>query len=389
MNETRPVLVSIAVTSAMFTDGLLYGVVIPLLPHSPAHVSEAWALSAIYSGYAIGVIAATPILGPLADRVGRRKPMLWGIAAQLAAVGLFLFANAFPALMLARVLQGAAAAATWTAGLALIAEHFHEHRAKMMGLVMLGNTWGLVLGPVAGGFLLRARGFRFPLYLTASLLLADGCLRWFLVPRSRPAGKSRSELLPLLHDRTVLAASFVVILGAWCWSTLEPLYPGYLERTAGASPAVVGTLFTISSLLYGFSCPVVGALADRLGKWRIMTLGLVLMAVALSLLTVPKTVIGGGIALTLVSVTYALAMNPSLSELGDAVDRRGTGAYGSVYAIYNITYSIGMVGSSVASGALSSTFSFQTAVLLTGAAILLCLPITSLLRPRAGQGASP
>lgn len=83
---------------------------------------------------------------------------------------------------MARISQGAAAAATWTAGLALVAEHYVEKRVQMMGFAMMGNTAGSVVGPAAGGWLYEIGGYTLPFAITGVLVAIDAALRFLLLP---------------------------------------------------------------------------------------------------------------------------------------------------------------------------------------------------------------
>jgi len=132
----------VTVTVALFTDGFLYGVLVPLGTGDGGDTM----LGIMYGVYALGVLASTPIFGVLSDKIGRRKPMLWGFAAQALATVLFGLSGGVGLTLLARLLQGVAAAATWTTGLALVAEHFTEHRAEKLGVAMMGSTGGLLVG---------------------------------------------------------------------------------------------------------------------------------------------------------------------------------------------------------------------------------------------------
>ena len=82
-----------------------------------------------------------------------------------------------------------------------------------------------------------------------------------------------------------------------------------------------------------------------------------------------------GVVLCLVTVAYACAINPLLTELADAVDRCAAGAYASVYAIFNIAYAVGTLGGNVVAGPVTSHFSLLTAFLSIGLIILLCVPL--------------
>jgi MFS family permease len=373
----------VVVMVAFFSDSFLYGLVIPLTDKSPAEVRDEWSLGILYGGYALGLLGATPILAGLSDRIGRRTPLLGGLLGQALATLLFAFAGNLSLMVLARVLQGAAAAATWTAGLALVAETFAQRRTQMMGLAMMGSNGGSVLGPVLGGLLYEWGGsYRFPFLVAGVFLVVDGCLRFLLLSRSRPRNAERpANLAHLLRDRAVLASGLVVVLGVGGWGLLEPLLPHHLQRNATDSPGAVGLLFTLAILSYGLCAPWVDRATARWGIRPVMTAGLTAMALSLPLLALSDSLIFVGAALCLVSVLYAFALNPCFTELAEAVDRRGTGGYAAVYAVYNIAYAVGMAGSDVLAGALARHASFLAALLITAGVMLAFIPVVSLVRP--------
>jgi MFS transporter, DHA1 family, solute carrier family 18 (vesicular amine transporter), member 1/2 len=378
--RARPRATLLTVTVALFTDGFLYGVMVPLGSAAGVGADSEAMLGIMYGAYAVGVLATTPVFGILSDRVGRRPPMLWGFGVQAVATLLFAAAGGVGSMLVARLLQGVAAAATWTAGLALVAEHFTEHRAEKLGVAMMGSTGGLLVGPVTGGILLEWGGYQLPLLVAGGLLLLDGALRVTILADAARGEAPPSPLGQLVRDRSVLAAAVVVILSSIGWSLLEPLFPAHLARVAGASPATVGLLFTISSLMYGLTAPVVGKVVDRWGAWPTMTFGVVAMAVTLPLLVVPAAIVGAGVVLVAVDVAFGFLMNPTLDELASAVDRRHHGAYATVYAIFNMAYSVGTIGTTVVASALASVLSFRASLWGVSLALVASLPLLVWLR---------
>ncbi len=369
----------VAVSVAMFTDAFFYGMVVPLTPSTPAGQVD-WAPSLLYGAYALGVAVSTPAFAILTDRTGRRKPLLWGLVFQLAAVLLFAQAASLATLAVARFLQGVASSATWTAGLALIAELFPEGRAYRMGMAMMGNTAGAVLGPVGGGLLLGWGGYLLPFQVAGAMLFLDGLLRLALLhdaPRENTGGLPMS----LLTHPVVLANGLVLGLGSAAWSLLEPLVPLHLYRM-GATPLVVGVVFSTASVLYGAVSPPVGAAVDRWGSWRVISLGLGGMGVSLALVGFLPGVWGPAAATVLVAVAYAAVMNPSLSELAAVVDRSGTTFYGAVYALYNLTYSLGMIAADAAAGALVAHVPLPVTLGVAALALLACLPLLKMVQPQ-------
>ena len=107
------------------------------------------------------------------------------------ALALFWLAPTFYLLLLGRLFQGAAAAATWTAGLALIAEHFPAKRVEMIGYALMGSTAGSLLGPIIGGSLYEVGGYALPFAATGVLVAIDAGMRVFLLPRDMGSRRAK------------------------------------------------------------------------------------------------------------------------------------------------------------------------------------------------------
>jgi MFS transporter, DHA1 family, solute carrier family 18 (vesicular amine transporter), member 1/2 len=321
------------------------------------------------------VVLLTPLCGILSDRIGRKNPLIIGAIAQLMGTYMFAKAGSFWMLMLARIVQGGASTATWTAGLAVIAEHYPSRRVQKMGLAMLGATIGGVMGPLAGGGLYDLGGYFAPFWLSGLIGLVDLVLRLTLIPRDQNRVPVPNAMPVLFRNRAVLAAALVSALIAGGWGLIEPEVPAFLTDKAGASSTVVGLLFTISGLTYGLAATPVERLTEWRGRRFVISLGLVAMAVGMPILVLFPNVIIVGAALCLANIAYACAMNPLLTELADAVDRCTPGAYASVYAIFNIAYAIGSLGVIAIAGHITSHFSLLIAFLSVGFVLLLSVPL--------------
>jgi DHA1 family solute carrier family 18 vesicular amine transporter 1/2 len=376
--------VAAVVAFALFMDYLIYGLLIPLTPYSPAHVTSEEQFGLLYGGYAVGVLLATPLFGYLGDRIGYRRPMIAGVLLSAMALALFSVAPQFYLLLIARLFQGAASAASWTAGLALIAEHYPEKRVEMMGLSLMGSTAGSLLGPVIGGSLYEIGGYALPFAATGVLVMIDAGLRAFLLPREQGQPQTSPDIRALLLDRSVLVAAAAVALAAIGWGIVEPLLPVHLAR-AGVKPAVIGLIFTIASIAYGGSAPVVAWASNRVPIRGLISGGTAAMAIALPFLSLHKGAVSAAIGLCVVSVSYAFMLNPTSAELGNAVDRRGMSCYAAVYALYNIAYAVGQMASSGFASVASSKLTFFQVLLCVSAALILFLPLLVLRAPTAVQ----
>jgi len=345
--RAHPYTILFITSFGLFVEELLYGMVAPLASESPVHVCDEHVISTLYGAYALGLIIATPILGIVTERTGRRKPMILGGLLLSASAVLFYFGLNQPMLFAARLLQGAGAACTWTAGLALIAGYFVKDRVRAMGWAMLGATTGSIVGPLVGGELFEKGGYAAPFYFAFVLLAIDVALR-FAIPTTvrtalKPWKETFSELGGIITDKSVLSAAFAVALAAAAWALMEPLFPMHVIRIGNATPTVIGLLFTVSNLLYALLAPVVPFVSDRIGVRQTTVVGLVMTAIVLPSLAITPNIVMAGIVLCLVTIGYAFTINPTSAELGDAVDRRGSASYAVAYAVYNLAYSFGMI----------------------------------------------
>ncbi|HLO66005.1 MAG TPA: MFS transporter, partial [Holophaga sp.] len=216
---------------AFFADTLVYAMLPPLLPeYARLHGLSQTSLGLLFGSYAAALLAACLPLGAWSDRHGRRGPFLGGLVAFGGSTLLFAFATSFPVLLLARVLQGVAAAATWVAGLSMVADHFPaDQRGKAMSAVFACANLGMFLGPSFSGWMLRAWGMRAAFMAAAGLALLDALVRMALLPPDPPPQPSGHGYLGLLRDGTVRLLAGFMALGAGLGAVLEAVLPLHLS----------------------------------------------------------------------------------------------------------------------------------------------------------------
>ena len=380
--DVRPRRVLAAVSAALFVDALLYGAVVPILPLYARELGvSAAAIGVLFAAYAVGLLVATPVLAAVADRFGRRRPLLAGSFGLTAATLLFAAAGSYPLLVAARFLQGAAAAAVWTAGVALVAATVPPRRlGAAMGVAMASMSAGLILGPAAGGLLAEAAGPHAPFLAAAVAAALSGVVQ--LVVAVEPPGPRRrpTPVRVLLADPTLRRTLATVGVAAATLSMLEPLLPLDLADRLGAGAAGIGLAFGAATLAHGLASPGVGALADRLPRARLVAAGLVGMGAVLPLLALTGSVVATGAVLVAFAVAYTAVVVPGLAQLGRVAERHGGSAQATVFGAFNVAYALGMVAGPLAGGAATTAGSLH--VTLAGAAVLLVAGGLFLLRTR-------
>jgi MFS transporter, DHA1 family, solute carrier family 18 (vesicular amine transporter), member 1/2 len=360
----KPITGLIVIEMAVFIDMLLYSIVVPIVPFYTSKFDASQTVIGILIGcYAFSFLIATPILGGISDKFGRRGVMLWGLAVLLASTLLFAFANSMMLLIVARLLQGVAAAATWTAGLALIMDMYPPaKRGKALGTVLTFMSAGTLLGAPVGGMLFEWGGYKLPFLLVSCFILLDGFARIFLLEDPPKSADVNDVGMKIFRDRIVLKIFGVVLFGASAISILEPILPIYLEEHLGANSVHIGILFGITTLAYGIVSPLAGWLSDRCGTFSLMMSGLLILAVSLPLVILPNSLILEGAVLFLVGAAASFVLTPTLPELANSVDRLGGGAYATAFAVFNMAYSVGMIIGPIIGGGLADVFSISTAL---------------------------
>ncbi len=112
-------------------------------------------------------------LGRLSDIVGRKRIYVTGFVVFVGAAALAGSAQTFLLIIVAKVIQGAGSAAIQANGMAMITEIFPEReRGKALGLYMAIIGTGAISGPIAGGVLVSALGWRSVFFASVPVGLA-------------------------------------------------------------------------------------------------------------------------------------------------------------------------------------------------------------------------
>lgn len=336
----------VVVSAAFFTDTLLYYILVPLLPYyQRSYQLSQTDIGILFGCYAASLLIGTIPIGKLGDIVGRRKMMLWGLVGLWGTTLLFAFANSFSLLVFARILQGLSATATWTSGMALVADHWPaRHRGKAMSTCFAFANLGVLIGPPFAGYVSENWGVRAPFIAAAALAIIDAILRVWLL-QDKP--KEYVEIIPLkklLKNRDISLYVGVMALGSGLWATLESILPVDFD-SRGWSQSAIGLSFAFAALAHTLTSPLAGAMADKFSRKKMVFVGLLLTTF---LLPSPVFVFGQAptfavmIGLGLVATLISSPVSPAVTS---AVDRMGVGGggYSSAFGMLNLSYAVGML----------------------------------------------
>ncbi len=363
----------VVVGLAFFTDTVVYAMLPPLLPeYARLHGLSQTHLGFLFGSYAGALLLAALPLGTWADRHGRRGPFLGGLVGFGASTILFAFAGNFPLLLVARVLQGVAAAATWVAGLSMVADHFPANqRGKAMSTVFACANLGLFLGPAFAGWMTRVWDIRAAFLFAAGLAVLDAGVRITLLPEDPPGQPAGSGYLGLLRDGTVRVFAGAMVLGSLLGAVLEAVLPLHLSKHLGMDAMAIGLAFTTTALASIVTSPLVGHWTDRRGPWGPLRLGMGLAAVLLA--TAPFLPGRAAVFAYMLAMgsTCSLLMSPCGPALAGHVEGKGSTDFGSVFSLLNIAFSLGLMVGPVVGSALADLAGLKAAMGLLAVAFLL------------------
>ncbi|HTW21362.1 MAG TPA: MFS transporter [Mycobacteriales bacterium] len=256
------------------TDFFIVNVALPTM-RTDLHASSG-VLELVVSGYATAYAVLLVLGGRLGDTHGRRRLFLTGIAAFTATSLLCGLAPSAPALVVARVLQGAAAAMMVPQTLSTIQATGDVHsRSRALG--WFGATGGLaaVTGQVLGGALVSANiagtGWRAIFFVNVPIGLVGLVLAARRVPETRSSRRHHIDVVgTLLLGATLIAVLVPLTEGRalhWpLWSVamlaLAPVGAAAFARTElrlerrGGSPLVPPSVVRQPSMLRGLALAV-------------------------------------------------------------------------------------------------------------------------------------
>jgi EmrB/QacA subfamily drug resistance transporter len=346
-------------SSLAFIDGSVVNIALPALAKD-LHATAAtlpWAINA----YLLPLGALILLGGGLGDHFGRRRYFLVGLVLFTVASILCAVAPSLPWLLCGRGLQGIGAALLLPNSLAILGSQYQgEARGRAIGLWAAVGAIAGAIGPVAGGWLVDAIGWRVIFLINVPVAAAGGAVAIKYVSENadespvKPldwlgAGLATAALGVLTWSLTeatgaslpvgVLALSStigVILLLAFVWRERGLADRALMPLTLFAVPAFVGlTLLTL--LLYGSLGGLLVLLPFfliRMAHWSAVSAGAALLPVPVVIgvasrlmgrvaaryggrlpLTIGSVLVGAGLALYIridaATVSYWIDVFPS------------------------------------------------------------------------------
>lgn len=336
----------------------------------------------IYSGMAfaatfISQAIVSPYWGSLADRKGRK--LMCMRASGVMACTIFLTGLSVNVWMIIgmRFLQGAFSGYINNSIALMAGETPHSKSGWVMSAMTTAGVTGNLIGPLLGGTLSSALGYRIPFFITGGLMFGVFIATSILVkekftPIKKENMKSMRELMGQIDNVQLIVVMFVTTMlvqsSVMSINPIVSLYVKEMMHDTGNIAFVAGIVAATPGLGNLVAASKVGHTMDRIGPQKVLTVGLLIAAV----LFIPMTLTNSPWMLAfwrfLLGFANAALMPAAQTILTLEVP---TEAFGRVFSYNQSFQAAGSVLGALLGSTISGLFSYSAVFAITGCTLLL------------------
>jgi SHS family lactate transporter-like MFS transporter len=269
------------------------------------HVGKAaivWSITVTLATRPLGAL----VFGSLADRFGRRRPLIACVLFFSIVSALTPFAPSYTVFLVLRALYGVGMGGYWGIGASLVMESSPPRwRGLFSGIMQAGYSVGYLLAATAIPLFVPRHGWQ-SVFLGGLLLAAAVAVLTLLSPesqawkRTRLAGIGDLGRVLLQHKKVFLYLVLLMSVMTCLSHGTQDLYPDFLTTVHGFSNAVVSNLAILYNVGAILGALVVGHLSEKLGRRNS-----ILLALAVALAAMPAWAFGASL-LTLAAGSFLM-----------------------------------------------------------------------------------
>lgn len=329
------------------------------------------------------------LIGPLADRYGRRPIALVGIALYIASSFFASIVVEFEFLQLARVLQGIAACATSIVVFSAVRDRFNAQQSAHYYSYLNGVICVIpALAPTLGGFLALHFGWRASFVFMTLFAIIVLFVVAFRLPETRPEHASNHTALyrwaryqPVLANSQFVFYALTCMIGMASILTYVSYAPSWIIKHLGLTELTFSYLFGFNAVVNIIACFAAPKVIQKVGNHQTVTIALWLMVLSglgqyvLQQLPFTSPLVGGiyfMFPMLFLCIGFALLLGPATSMALSAFGERA----GTASALLGC---IQMAGAAILTGLLqqtSLTGPYAGAIMIGGSGLLLLIIMT-------------
>ncbi|MCC6588495.1 MAG: MFS transporter [Bryobacterales bacterium] len=366
------------------------GILVPVIPYLVREYrTDAATVGWLSTSFSIAQFLASPVLGVLSDRFGRRPVLLFSIFGSAVGYVLFGIGGALWVLFVSRVLDGVTGGNISTAQSYIADVTPPEDRAKSFGLIGAAFGLGFVAGPALGGVLSHI-SLSAPAYGAAVMALMTFIAAYFVLPESLDEEHRRHTPLELrdvnpfrlvgvgFNRQGLRSLLIVVFLLNFAFSGLQSNFAVFTLVRFGLGPSENAMLFVFLGVLAAFfQGYLIRRLIPRFGERRLSLWGMILSMIAYMMTASSSAVwmLYASIAVMALGNSFA---TPSLTGLvSKQVTAREQGVFlGVTQSVAALTRVVGPVWAGLSFDWWGPGAPYWTGVVWIGAAVLVLIAST-------------
>mgnify|MGYP001248637636 CR=1 FL=1 len=301
---------------------------------------EVWA-ALVFSSQAVTMMVASPIWGAFADRHGRKLMLERATIGGAILLILMGFAQNAEQLVLLRTIQGLVSGVISAANALVAASTPRQHSGEALGLLQTSRWAGVSGGPLIGGLLGEAFGFRECFWITGGMLALAGVATMFWVkeefhPQPRAQRPSFWASYRTLYTAPGMAGLYLLTfcrsLGATLTMPIVSLYVVSLMGREQGAVWMTGVVMGATAFASAISAGWLGRLGDKHGHSRI----LILSAVAAAVLYIPQVMVTAAWQLVVLQAFSGIAVGGMMPATAALMNLWApTGNQGATYGLDN------------------------------------------------------
>lgn len=246
----------------------------------------------VVSAYAFSAGAAGLLAAGFADRYDRKKMLLFFYVGFLFGTLCCALATSFELLVAARIITGIFGGVMGSVVFAIATDLFHfEQRGRVQGFLQTAFAASQVLGLPTGLFLSNHWGWHSPFLMIVGLGTAIGFVVFMRLEPIVAHLHQPSERTPFRHfTATLMNPKYILAFCATAFLSLGgfmimPFSSAFLVQNVRINVGDLPLVYLVTGLFSIVIGPLVGRLADSVGKYRVFVGGSILSAIMVVIYT--------------------------------------------------------------------------------------------------------
>lgn len=389
-----------AIFILIFSEFLLclgISIVIPVMPflRNKLHLS-AFSMGVMNALFAFAQFVASPIIGRISDRIGRKPILVLGLFLFTISEYLFAVTNQLVLFDISRVIGGISAAMVVPTEMAFAADiTTKKYRARVIGWLSAAFSGGLILGPGLGGLLANI-DYKLPFWVAGTLGIVSMVAMYFTLPKKleeqnaaeqEPVDDIEGVLQQDDKMMQILGSSGIILfvlifISSFGLQGFESIYSLFVNQVYHFSLNNIALVLTLNGILSLFlQVAMFDWLVSKLSEKHLIRYCFLISLVGTIWILLAKTKVGVILATLLVFEAFDL-IRPAITTMLTKISPRNQGF---INGLNMSLTSVGNVVGPLISGALLDlhpSYPYMIVAVFLGISYILTFTIKS---PRGGD----